>query len=431
MSASRPFSPSGFLLLAVLCLAAPPIVAATAAEDGPAAPTLQLTTARAEALVKEISASVENLRGLKFKTPVNMKVIDGATARESFKSKIEPRTEELMRHAQRAYIQLGLIPRGTSLLSGYLDLAEKGVAGYYESGSKTFYLLDHVPADEIRGVIAHELTHALEDQHYDLKEIQKKAGGDDDRATAITAVIEGSAMVVQMAFLSREPENIKKMAIRKTEKDRTQRAERLKTAPSFTQRSLLMPYILGISFLLRGNIWNWSTDSGVRISDLDEVYAKPPGSTRQILHPEQYWQRAKKQWVPLTLPDLSGVLGKGWSKAVEGSIGELGLGVLTGGKIDFDSPTVILPTRWTSEPAEGTTGDLFHHYVNGDQGVTVLVTRWETAADAEQFERALINKGKMFFRYGVNFIVLAGDIGDKGEALAAAALEGVHYWPDE
>jgi hypothetical protein len=405
---------------------------APAAEPVPRrTPAPRLTKAEAEALVKEIGASVETLRQLKFKTPVEMKVIDGATARENFKSKIEPRTEEILKHTQRAYAQLGLVPRGTDLVKGHLEMAEKGVAGYYEPGSKIFYLLDHVSPAEVRGVIAHELTHALEDQHYDLKAVQKKAGDDDDRSTAIAAAIEGSAMVVEMAFLSREPVTYKKAAIREVENERVRRADRVKTAPSFTQRSLLMPYILGITFLLRGNIWNWDTGSGVRISDLDEVYAKPPASTRHIIHPEQYWQHAKKQWTPMTLPDLSKTFGPGWSKATEGSIGELGLGVLTGARIDFNSPLIILPTRWRDPAAEGSVGDLFQHYVNGEHAVTLLATRWETLRDAEEFERAMVGKGKRLYGLGANIVLLAGDVGDAAEPVAAAVLQGASYWPED
>jgi len=391
----------------------------------------RLTAAQAEALVKEISASVEQIRGLKFKTPVAMKIISGREARDAFKSKIEPREEEVARHVTYAYAHLGLIPRGTDLLTGYLDNAETGVAGYYEPGSKTFYLLDHVSADSVRGVMAHELTHALEDQHYDLKAFAGKANGDDDRQTAITAVVEGSAMVVMMAYLSRERDK-NTTAFEQVEREKAERAQRLKTAPSFTQRSLMMPYILGITFLLRGNIFNWlGPNGGVRVDDLDQAYANPPRSTRHILHPDQYWQNPDRAWERLTLPDLSSVLGHGWSKGVEGSIGELGLSVLTGAKVDLEQGEALLPTRWIDAASTGTTGDVFHHYVNGPCRATVLATRWETEHDAEEFERALTARGRRFVRYGVNLLILAGDIGDKADAVSIAAFERARYFAAE
>jgi hypothetical protein len=389
----------------------------------------QMTTERGLALVREISASVEQLRGLRFTTPVAMQVISGATARENFKAMIDPQSEEESRHVQNAYAQLGLVPRGTDLTKASLDLAEKGVDGYYEPGSKTFFLLDHVAPADVRGIIAHELTHALEDQNYDLVAVQKKAEGDADRATAIRSLIEGSAMVVMFAFLSREQGQSEAKA--KVAQSQTARAQRLKIAPTFTQRSLVLPYLLGFSFLLHGKPWDWALGNGVLITDIAKAYANLPLSTREILHPEQYWGGHSEHRGRLRLPDLSTALGKGWSKAAEGSIGELGLSVLAGSRDPIEASWALLPTRWTNEASTGTTGDVFQHYVNGTRSMTVLLTRWETERDAHEFEAALVNKGRYYTQFGVNILVLAGDIEDRGEAVALAALQGANYGPDK
>jgi hypothetical protein len=387
----------------------------------------RLTPAQAEALVREISAAVEKLRGLKFKTPVTMQVIDGATARRNFKAKISPWAEAEARHTQNAYVHLGLVPRGTDLVTRYLDLAEKDVAGYYEHGTKTFYVLDHVSEDDVRSTMAHELTHALEDQHYDFAAVSERANGDSDHATAISAVIEGSATAVMLAFLSREQG--RKQAGEKLEEGESKRAATLRIAPSFTQRSLILPYLLGFTFLLRGAPWEWSLGDGVVIADLHQAYLNPPQSTRQILHPEQYWLSATPaDRQRLTLPDLASVLGPGWAKTTEGSIGELGLAVLTGSREAIELPWALLPSRWTNEAAVGTLGDVYQHYVNGEKTATALLTRWETERDAAEFDRALMSRGKRFYRYGVSLLVLAGDVGESADAVALTAFQGATYW---
>src|SRR4029078_3275346 len=146
---------------------------------------------------------------------------------------------------------------------------------------------DHVSRDEAKGVMAHELTHALEDQHYDLASLAKKAGDNADHATAITAVVEGSAMAVMLAYLGREEGEEKATAeLHQTE---AKRADKLKVAPSFTQRTLLLPYLLGFSFLLQGKPSEFYLCRVVRGKDIDESYRFPQYSTRQSLHPEQYW----------------------------------------------------------------------------------------------------------------------------------------------
>ena len=130
------------------------------------------------------------------------------------------------------------------------------MGGYYEHGSGNLYLLDHVSPDEVRGVIAHELTHALEDQNYDFEAVSKRSENA-DQSTAITAVIEASATAVMLAFLDRDMG--KEKANEKLERTESKRAQRLKVAPSFTQRSLMLPYLLGFSFLLHGKPWSSSS----------------------------------------------------------------------------------------------------------------------------------------------------------------------------
>ena len=390
---------------------------------------VRISQEQGEALVREIGASVEQLRGLKFKTPVSMKVISGAQVRENFKAKMEPSANEEARHVTAAYVQLGLIPHGSDLAKAYLDDAEKDIDGYYEHGSKVFYLVDHTPPDDVRGVIAHELTHALEDQYYDLESVAKKAQGNDDRSTAITSLVEGSAMVVMFAFMSREQGQ--KKAKEQLNKVQSERAERTKTAPSFTQRTLVLPYLLGFSFLLHGKPWDWAFGNGVLIDDIQKAYADPPLSTREILHPEQYWvARNRLRPDALRLPDLSPALGKGWTKALENSIGELGLTVLSGFRDPIEFPWALLPTRWTNEAATGTVGDVYQHYVNGQRSLTVLLTRWETERDAWQFEQAIVDKGQYYSRFGVNLLLLSGDVENRGDAIALAAFQGMNYWPD-
>jgi hypothetical protein len=237
-------------------------------------------------------------------------------------------------------------------------------------------------------------------------------------------------MVVMLAYLDQEQRQ-GKAAFRKVEEAETKRATKVKSAPSFTQRSLLLPYTLGINFLLRGKIWNWFR-GGIPMSDLDYAYAHPPLSTRHILHPPMYWKYPEKKYTPPTMRDLAGILGEGWTKTVEGSIGELGLSVLTGARVNLESADALDADKWTNRASAGTIGDVFQHYEKGDRKITVLVTAWESTLQAEEFARSMRPmKGKRYYIYGANFVVLAGDVGDKGDALAAAAFEGAGYWPHD
>ena len=386
-----------------------------------------LTTARAEALVREVSATVERLRRLKFKTQVAVEVVDAATARKDFEAELDDGEREQARHTRDAWAQIGLVSEKTDLVAEHLRTAEKDVAGYYQSGSKIFRVLNHVSELELRSVMAHELTHALEDQYYDLQAVQKRATND-DQAVAIRAVVEGSAMVTTLSVLLSQGGigKAKQAAALASQKHATS----VQGAPTFVQMQLLLPYTLGFSFLLRGKPWELLF-AGVRIEDIEQAYAQPPHSTREILHPEQYWGGRRESAHPLSLPDLSKILGAGWSQALTGSIGELGLALLTGSQLKAAGFEMLLPTSWATPGASGTAGDVYHHYVAGDRTVTVLLTRWESVRDADEFQRTLRGGRRTLFRFGANLLMLMGDFGDKGEALAAECARSVKYWAGE
>jgi len=211
---------------------------------------------------------------------------------------------------------------------------------------------------------------------------------------------------------------------------RQARARRVRQAPTFVQMQLLLPYTLGFSFLLRGKPWELLFD-GVRIEDVERAYADPPGSTREILHPEQYWGAGRGHRQALSLPDMSKLVGPGWSLAVSGSVGELGLTLLTGSQIQTGGFEMLLPTRWTTPGASGTSGDAYQHYVDGERQVTVLLTRWESVRDADEFQRSLRGGRRTLYRFGANLLFLMGDFGDRGQALAAEAARSVKYWAGE
>jgi hypothetical protein len=149
---------------------------------------------------------------------------------------------------------------------------------------------------------------------------------------------------------------------------------------------------------------------------------------KEFVHPEQYWVGHRTSGPRLSLPDLSSTLGPGGSRVVTGSIGELGLTMLTGMPLRSESYEALLPTRWTTPGATGTAGDVYQHYVAGDRKVTVLLTRWESLRDADEFERNLRGPAKVPYRLGANILVLMGDLGSNRDAVAIEAVGDLPYW---
>jgi hypothetical protein len=388
-----------------------------------------MTLADAQALAQEIVPKVEALRGARFTRPVAVKLVDDATARTHFRARIEkfwPPAK--ITNDQYVYAQLGLIPRGTDLMKVFLDLMEEQAGAYYDPDLDTFFVLTDMPRRTAPLFVSHELTHALDDQRFQIDALLDKVKDDDDRGTALSAVAEGSATVVMTLFMAQEMQagRLSYEALAELQKSESGRAVRLSAAPPVIQRSLLGPYVLGQAFLLRGNPRQLTS---LQPADIDRVFKDPPTSTEQIIHPEKYWEPEKRD-LPKTvaLPDLAPALGPSWFRAVSGTVGEMVLAILTGvGDVDLAATADVLTTeRWTNAAATGWGGDTYHHYVSGPRRLTVLATVWDTPLDAIEFEKALASRPSLnVSRRADVVIVLAGDAGASPQAVAEAAFQAL------
>lgn len=407
-----PGAPLSAAVLLGLLLAAPP----------PAPDAL----AEVRAQVATLSARVEALRGLRFKRPVAVQIVSPEQARAYFverAAKVWP--PEQVALDQSVYAQLGLVPDGTDLMKVFLDLLEEQARGYYDPGAGTLFLVEGMQSRALTVVMAHELTHALDDQHFDLEALGQRAT-DDDRSTALSAVVEGSATAVMAAYLAQEmlAGRLSGGVLQEIQDDEARGSERLEAAPPYLQRTLLAPYALGMPFLLRGSLQGLASGA-VPAADFDQALASPPESTEQVLHPEKYWDKARfDPPVKLTLPDLSATLGKGWVFRGEGRLGELGMAVLTGARLPNPrSSDAALASKWTGPASIGLAGDLFQHYFNGAQRLTLLATLWDSEADAREFASALTPvAGRRSYRFGAAVLLVAGDVPERFDELAPLTL---------
>ncbi|HEY3175053.1 MAG TPA: hypothetical protein VGK94_04750 [Candidatus Polarisedimenticolia bacterium] len=421
-----PTMPAGrFLILPLMTL-----LLAAKPPGKPAAGVSSMTAEEASAMAREIMPKVEEIRGLKFKQDVPVRVVDDVQARAHFQSRIEKFwPESQIRAEQTAYIQLGLLPAGAELKGSLFALLEEQAAGFYDPDSDTFFVLGDMPRSSAPLLMAHELTHALDDQHYGIDALIEKTRADEERAAGVSAVVEGSGMLVMTLFLSKEmlAGNLDLAAIAELGQSEAGRGDALKAAPPLLQRGLLSPYLLGQTFLLRGDLSNIS--SGLRAADLDRAFRDPPLSSEQILHPEKYWDDTKRDPPrPVELPDPCAALGAGWSRTGQGDLGEMNIAILTGSvPLDLLSPEATGPGAWTNEAAAGWGGDQWSLCGSaGGRHVTLLATLWDTPEDAAQFESALAPAaGRLVIRRRDAVVLVAGDAGDRAGSLATSVLDSL------
>jgi hypothetical protein len=322
----------------------------------------------------------------------------------------------------KAYQLLGLLPEGTDILELYLDALREQAGGFYDPASRSYYLLDDMPPELGPMIAAHELTHALEDQHFSLDDRLRAVMHDDDQLFALSAVHEGSAMLLMLAYITRAALNgeIDPAALTAYADSEASKATALNAMPAVLLRQLLAPYALGASFLARGNMLA-AAAKGYPVDDINRVYADTPLSSEQIMHPAKYWD-AEKRDAPQTvnLDEAGKALGRHWSKRLEGVLGEMTLGVMAGAPTPelLDGLTMQIGAEWTNDAAMGWGGDRYELWVRGDSALVLLGTIWDSDADAGEFAAALEADAGLSWKLSGNRVaVVAGHAGKKSGLL--------------
>ena len=325
------------------------------------------------AIYTQIEGQVQELRGLTAKTPVARGVFDTpglcAYLRAGFR---KDNPEELVKGTETLYKELGLLPQDASLEQLYLELLTSQVAGLYDDEAKQMYVVSKDgavgPVEEI--TYAHEFTHALQDQRFDLGKLVGKDTDQSDRTMARSALVEGDATLLMSLWAQRflTPADLVKVA---GSTDPASEAI-LARMPAILKDPLLFPYTSGLQVALGA-----FTKGG--FGAVDGLFANPPDSTEQVLHPDKLASREKP--VEVAIPkDLAARLGDGWKVALQDTLGEVLLEVVLrdGG------------ASATNDAAAGWGGDRVA-LVEGPGGekAVVMDTTWDTANDAAEFEAAL------------------------------------------
>jgi hypothetical protein len=391
----------------------------TAAEE----PAESLTEEKAISLVGEAVAEVEELRGLEFKRPVPVQVIDDDRAREHLIRRLESfQSKDDLKSVELAYKVLGLLPPDADILQSFLDALREQAGGFYDPPSGSFYLLEDIPEILAPAITVHELTHALEDQHFDLDSRLRGALEDDDLLFALASVHEGSASLLMAVSLTRQVlhGDLDAAALQAFAQSEAARAEVLTSMPPLLQRQLVGPYVLGSSFLMEGDFFALMA-TGYPAERVDRSFAKGPVSSEQILHPAKYWNEAGRDDPrQIRLGGAGRKLGKRWHKRYEGTLGELNLGVLVGAPTPdaFQSLSVYDGSSWTNSAAEGWDGDRWELWVRGEESVVLLATVWDSPDDAQEFASALPERDELRFKKVDDCVaIVAGPVRSKRAAV--------------
>jgi hypothetical protein len=321
------------------------------------------------AAVDSILPKLEVLSGLKKLRPVTL----SEQTRDQLRVYVEQRLAEEMPPAElegirKTYVALGLIPDSLNIKALLLDLYQEQVAGYYDPTTDKFFLVKGTPVAMLRPVLAHELVHALQDQHVDLDSLIARDRGN-DRQSAAQAAIEGQATLVMFAFLAQEaagksiaPDDMPDVSAQLAPALNAQNSQFpvFRRAPRIIRETMVFPYVGGASLVQK--LWAAHAAQGF----VAPLGALLPQSTEQVLHPAEKFVTMRDD--PTELRFASGA-----NIAYENTLGELELGILLSEHLGNNAA------------ASGWDGDRYQLLANG---VLQWVLVWDDSASADRFAEA-------------------------------------------
>jgi hypothetical protein len=285
--------------------------------------------------------------------------------------------EEAQQDEMEAWLMRLISKRDVNLKETAVEVHTENILGFYSPDMKELFVVGdrNRMSPQAKETLAHEYTHALQDQHFGLTKLVQQYSDDSDRRLAMRALIEGDAEVSGLTYSYVYQSNVDWS---KQQQVPQQTAKKQADRPadgqgSYVGKTIYFPYIQGGLFVLK--LMDIDSYSSVNLG-----YQDPPVSTEQILHPEKFIKTPHDNPKYVELPDLTPTLGDGWKLVRQDTAGEWEL-------------RMVLEETQASNPEEaaaGWGGARYSFYSKPDgTGLIFLHTTWDTPKDADEFEAAV------------------------------------------
>jgi uncharacterized protein YbdZ (MbtH family) len=327
-------------------------------------------------LVHGMMPRIERLSGLDRVGVLRLRLQSRAAARQYVEQRLDTELPpERLEGIRRTYVALGLLPDTLDLRALLLDLYTEQVLGYYDPRTGTLYVVEGEDLVALRPVLAHELVHALQDQHTNIDSLVAQARGN-DRQTAAHAALEGHAMLVMFALLAEEasrreidPASLPNPADELGPALAAQNEEFpvFRRAPPVIRETLLFPYVRGADFVHQ--LWRSMSPSERYPAPIDTLL---PQSTAQVMRPLERFIQQRTDPVEIRLDSPPA----GWRVLHEDTFGQLETAIFLGEHLG----------EAARASAHGWAGDRYM-LVTDPAGAEVLhwLSAWESEAEANRF----------------------------------------------
>jgi len=257
-----------------------------------------------DTVVSDIERFVEEQRGLTFKNKVDVHLAGEGEFQDRLLKDFDEERPSLLEQ-QEVLTALGLLTPGTDVVADSKSLLEIGVVGFYDPETKQLVVRGTSLTPYVREVLAHELTHALDDQYFDLNRPELD-NPDDETGFGFLAVTEGDARRVEDAYVGSLSQEEQRQALQEEQELISQHPEVFRLPPILITL-LQAPYEEGEPFV------DNAVDAGGQAA-VNQAFQTPPTTSEQILDPQKFTSGEGAVDVPPPAPDGKvsnvGVLGE-------------------------------------------------------------------------------------------------------------------------
>ncbi len=402
-----------FLSIALILALAPHHAFANEPDTPKDSPPIKGLLTKADQIAKEVS----DLRQLPLKDPLQRDVRDREQLRDFLiKAMHEDYTPDYIQAEADTLKQLGLVPKDLDYEALIVDLLTSQIAGFYDPKVKQLYIMTGLPNAIQAPTMAHEIFHALQDQHYDLLSLQGpfKPQHQGDFSIARSSLFEGdatmlmldytlyqqgvlpkpatdsAAAVTTMAQMPMFTQSMKSFSLNNLMAMESLMGDSspdeftdspVNKAPPIIKESLLFPYLAGLRFTLLAyeQLGSWD-------AFYTTLYASAPVSTEQILHPERYFAKD----MPVLLDFDADKALPSYTRIYDNVMGEFQLHVALRHHLRLQRPKgAPFEDVNVDQAVEGWGGDRLVSYKNADNHViTVHLSSWDSEKDAQEYYQA-------------------------------------------
>jgi hypothetical protein len=316
--------------------------------------------------IRRVQQEVQAVRGLRYLHPVAVNAVMHQQLVEGIDQSFDHSyPADLYARRGRAWQTIGVIPKDVDLRDALHRYLTTQVVGYYDpTTGQLVFVGSSKPSPLERLALAHELTHAVDDQHFNLRRLNGIENRcQDERVMAALGAIEGSAQF----FMFRVGQRF--FSIGNSLSILFQGNAPPAGVPAFLQDILLWPYLDGVRFIA-------SLETRGGLAEVNGAIRNLPVSTEQVIHPDRYSGDVP---TPVEVPDLGPKLGRDWRDLDVMDVGEAWLDAMLR---PSTTPIVTIATR---DPAAGWDGGQYRAWSDGSRVAVVLETVWDSPGEARSF----------------------------------------------